>query len=412
MRSRNRVVPVGVSVCSVLVASLAVGGLCHSAARADWPQWRGPRRDATSAVKGLSVDWKRRPPKVLWRARVGTGFASIAVSGGLAFTLGNRAGSDTVFAFDAATGKVKWKHSYRCDLAPLRHEGGPFATPTVDGARVYTLSKLGHLFCFDAATGRVLWQRDVVKATGSLRANYGFAGSPLVLGKLLILNAGPAGAALAKDTGKVVWKSTGDVKPGHASPMPVKLGRQSGVLILAKTQLVIVDPANGRILRQRPITGQGRLIYKIADPLLVGDRIFITATYGYVCALLSTGDGKVSEVWRNENLTSKVYSPVLVDGHIVGAHLEKSLRCLDPVSGKLKWSQRFAGSVIVLDGACLILTSDGDLVLADVTGKGYKELARTRALKGKCWTAPALAGGRAYCRNADGDLVCVDIGGK
>ena len=406
MRSWNRVVRV--SVCFVLLAC----GLCHSAAQADWPQWRGPRRDATSTAKGLSADWKRRPPKVLWRARVGTGFSSIAVADGLAFTLGNRGGADTVFAFDAATGKVKWKHTYRCDLAPLRHEGGPFATPTADGGRLYTLSKLGHLFCFDAATGRVLWQRDVVKATGSLRASYGFAGSPLVSGNLLILNAGPAGAALAKDTGKVVWKSTGDVKPGHASPLPVKLGDRGGVLILAKTQMVIIDPATGRILRQRPITGQGSRIYKIADPLAVGERIFITATYGYVCALLGTSDGKVSELWRNENLTSKVYSPVLVDGHIVGTHLEKSLRCLDPATGKLKWSQRFAGNVIVLDGGCLILTGTGDLVLADITGKGYKELARTQVLKGKCWTAPALAGGRVYCRNADGDLACVDISGK
>ena len=411
MASRYRVVSIGVSLRLVMVAFL-LAGLCLQAARADWPQWRGPRRDGTSPAKGLFTDWKRHPPKVLWRASVGTGFSSIAVSGGLAFTMGNRAATDTVYAFDAETGRVRWKHSYRCDLAPLRHEGGPFATPTVDGGRVYTLSKLGHLFCFEAAAGRVVWQVDLVKATGTQRSNYGFAGSPLVSGKLLILNAGPAGAALDKATGRVVWKSTGDIKPGHASPLPIAIGRRSGVLIMAKTQMVIVEPAGGRVLLKRPITGEGRLIYKIADPLLIGEKIFITATYGYVSTLLGVADGKVSEVWRNKNLTSKFLSPVLVDGHIVGGHLERTFRCLDPATGEVKWEQRFAGSVIVAGGACLILKTTGELVLADVTGKAYKELGRTQALKGKCWTAPALSGGRVYCRNARGDLVCLDISGK
>ena len=411
MASRYRVVSIGVSLRLVMVAFL-LAGLCLQAARADWPQWRGPRRDGTSPAKGLFTDWKRHPPKVLWRASVGTGFSSIAVSGGLAFTMGNRAATDTVYAFDAETGRVRWKHSYRCDLAPLRHEGGPFATPTVDGGRVYTLSKLGHLFCFEAAAGRVVWQVDLVKATGTQRSNYGFAGSPLVSGKLLILNAGPAGAALDKATGRVVWKSTGDIKPGHASPLPIAIGGRSGVLIMAKTQMVIVETAGRRVLLKRPITGEGMRIYKIADPLLVGKKVFITATYGYVSTLLGVADGKVSEVWRNKNLTSKFLSPVLVDGHIVGGHLERTFRCLDPATGEVKWEQRFAGSVIVAGGACLILKTTGELVLADVTGKAYKELGRTQALKGKCWTAPALSGGRVYCRNARGDLVCLDISGK
>ena len=50
-------------------------------------------------------------------------------------------------------------------------------------------------------------------------------------------------------------------------------------------------------------------------------------------------------------------------------------------------------------------------MLADVSAKGFKELGRAKVLGGKCWTMPALAGGKAYCRNATGDLVCVDVSG-
>jgi len=379
----------------------------------NWPQWRGGRRDGTSTSKGLARDWKQRPPRVLWKAQVGTGFSSIAVSGGVALTMGNNEGKDTVYAFDAKTGKVKWKHSYPCELAPLRHEGGPFATPTVDGGRVYTLSKKGHVFCFELATGRVMWKRDLVEATGTLRNNYGFAGSPLIWGKLVILNAGSAGAALDKDTGKLAWKSDPGVKPGHASPVLFAMGKgkEPGVLILAKTLMSIVDPATGRVLLQRGIKGEGRRIYKIADPLVIGDKIFITATYGYICTLLRVADGKAGEVWRNKNLTSKIFSPVLVDGHIVGGHLEKTFRCVDPAGGEVKWENKdFSGNVIRVGRDCLILTTTGELILADVTPKAFRPLARTQALRGKCWTMPALSGTRLYCRNADGQLVCLDLG--
>jgi len=404
MRVRHGGVVCGVLVGLVIAASTAAG--------ADWPQWRGAKRDGTSSAKGLAAKWKATAPRVVWKARVGTGFSSIAVTGGVAYTMGNRAGSDTVCAFDAATGKVKWKHTYRCELAPLRHEGGPFATPTVHNGRLYTLSKKGHLFCLDAATGRVVWKNDITEATGTQGLNYGFAASPLVWGKLLILNAGSAGAAVDLDTGKGVWKSAPDVKPGHASPIAVKVGEKTGVLILAKTLMSIVEPTTGRVLLQKSIVGQGSRIYKIADPLVIGGRVFVTATYGYVCTLLSVGEGKIGELWQNKNLTSKVFSPVLVDGHIVGGHLEKSLRCIDPANGKIKWEQGFAGNVIVAGDSCLILTSRGELILADLTGGAYKELGRIQALRGKCWTMPALSDGRVYCRNADGDLVCVEIGGR
>ena len=388
-----------------------------AAATADWPQWRGALRDGTAPATGLAKDWKTNPPRVLWTAKVGTGFSSIAVSDGIALTLGNQGGKDTVHAFDAAGGKIKWKHSYPCDLAPLRHEGGPFATPTVVGGRVYTLSKLGQLFCLELASGKVIWQVDLVKATGTQRENYGFAGSPLVVGKVVIVNAGSAGAGFDAVTGKLVWKSRAHVKHGHASPVLIGLGKgdkkKQGVVILAKTRMSIVDPATGRLIAQKTVVGQGQRIYKIADPLVIGDSIFVTATYGLVCGRFRLAGGKFNSMWRNKNLTSKIFSPVLVDGHIVGGHLERWFRCIDADSGKIKWEEKgFSGNLIRAGAVSLILTTTGDLILADVSAKGFKELGRVTVLKGKCWTIPALAGGKAYCRNADGELVCVDVSGK
>ena len=43
------------------------------------------------------------------------------------------------------------------------------------------------------------------------------------------------------------------------------------------------------------------------------------------------------------------------------------------------------------------------------SSEGFEPLLQTQVLGGKCWTVPVLANGRVYCRNAEGDLVCVDM---
>ena len=391
-----------------LIAALLLTTTATAGQPADWPQWRGPNRDGTSNETGLSTDWKTSPPRRLWTASVGIGFSSIAVSDSLALATGNEKETDTLYAFDAATGKLRWKHSYRCPLAPLRHEGGPYATPTIEAGRVVMFSKIGRLFCLNLADGKLLWETDIAKQTGTQAPNYGFSGSPLIEGDLVIVNAGPAGAAFSKATGKRVWSSRGESRPGHTSPLARVVGDKRSVVILAESQIAAVEPTTGRVLWKHELPDFGRP-YKITDPLLVGDKAFVTSSYQDFCALFQITDGSIEQLWKGHGLVSKFLCPLLVDGHFVGGHYERTLRCIDPADGKVKWEQPFAGTIVRAGDHCLILTTDGELILADVSASSYKALARWRALAGKCWTAPALAGGKVYCRNARGDIVCVQL---
>ena len=76
--------------------------------------------------------------KVLWQTKIGKGFGSIAIGSGRAYAMGSDGAKDSVFCFDAKTGKTLWAFSYAAKLDPKLHEGGPSATPTIDGDNVFT----------------------------------------------------------------------------------------------------------------------------------------------------------------------------------------------------------------------------------------------------------------------------------
>ena len=171
----------------------------------DWPQWRGPSRTGVSKEKGWTLAWPKEGPPSLWRTSVGMGYSSFAVADGRVFTLGNTTNTDTLFCFDAASGSSLWSHSYACPLDESTVEGGPLSTPTVDGSRVYTVSRRGHVFCLEADTGKVVWQKQLTDELSVTRPELGFASSPVVEGGALVLNAGGAGTVLDKATGKPLW---------------------------------------------------------------------------------------------------------------------------------------------------------------------------------------------------------------
>ena len=69
----------------------------------EWPMYRGP--DHTGISKETGWFDASAGVKVLWEKKIGTGYSSIAIGGGRAFTMGHDAKKDTVFCFDAKIGK-------------------------------------------------------------------------------------------------------------------------------------------------------------------------------------------------------------------------------------------------------------------------------------------------------------------
>ncbi len=377
----------------------------------DWPHWRGPGRNGISAEKGWFHAWSNEGPKTLWKTNVGIGFSSVSVADGRVYTMGDLKDVDSVFSFDAKSGKTLWQHSYPCKTNPKFYEGGTSVTPTVDGKNVYTFSREGDVFALDALTGKVLWTKNVAKELKAEIPTWGFAGSPLVQGNLLILNIGEAGTALDKGSGKVVWSSGKDAG-GYATVVPAQFNGQKTLLVFGAKAIIAVVPETGKKLWEYP----WKTSYDVnaADPIVAGDKVFISAGYDHGCALLQIKKDGPEKIWENKNLRNHINSSVLLDGFLYGfdgnAGGSADFRCVDFNTGAVKWtaSKLGAGALSVADGKLIIQTDHGELIIAEATPAAFKPLARAQVLGGKNWTTPVLANGKIYCRNAKGDLVCVE----
>lgn len=391
--------------------SLASAGV---ATAADWPQYRGPNHDGVSRETGWRSTW-RQPPAVTWKASLGPGFASIAVSGGRAYTMGHVEGSEVIYCFDAATGERIWTQSYPAALNDKSHEGGPCGTPAVEGDAVYTFGKNGDALRLDAKTGEVVWHENPARALRLEPPTWFFSASPLIVDDLIILNAGSAGLALNQADGSVAWKS-GTGPAGYATAVPLTLGGRKCVLLAGCSDLFCIEAATGKVLWRH----EWKTSYDInaADPIVAGDTVFMSSGYNKGCALLEVRTDGVRELYSNRNMRNQVNSSVLWDGYLYGFDGQVGgsgkLTCLDLKSGQVQWAQAGlgTGSLMLADGKLIVLGEAGRLVIAVASPEGYTESGAAQILNGKCWTVPVLANGRIYARNAAGDLVCVDVRGQ
>jgi outer membrane protein assembly factor BamB len=379
----------------------------------DWPHYRGPHFNGVSDETGWLDRWPDEGPPIAWRANVGVGFSSVAVAEGRVYTTGNTGDTDTAWCFNAETGESIWRHTYPAPLDPNLFEGGPTATPTVAGDAVYTLSRRGDVFCLDAAMGAVRWSTNIVDLTGVPIPAWGFASSPLVTDRVVVLNAGAAGVALDRNSGKVAWQSDPD-EGAYATPVPfLSEGGRLCALIVSATTLSAINVDDGSARWQyRWLTRFG---VNAADPIVAGGQVFISSGYGKGAALLEPGEIEPETVWKSRELRTQINAAVLIDGFLYGVHGDTTdiavLRCLELSTGAVKWEHEGigSGSVIAADGELIVLTDAGELIIAPASPEGFHPTAHARVLEGKCWTSPVLANGRIYCRNAAGDIVCVDV---
>ncbi len=372
----------------------------------DWPQFQGPRRDATVPGLRLARDWSARAPRLVWKQAVGDGWSGFAVSGGVAVTQEQRGSDERVVAFDLKTGRPLWAHADTARYETVIAGIGPRATPSVEGGRVYTQGATGLLNALDLATGRAVWSHDVALENGASVPEWGKSGSPLVLGGRVIVSAGgPGGRSLvAYDarTGERVWAGGSD-GASYSSPVRLTIAGRDQVVVLNRASIAGHDAVTGSVLWQAEFPGGQP---NVAAPVPLGpDRLLVSVGYGigskaYRVSAGASGSLEAALLWETPRLKSKFANLVVHEGYVYGLD-DGVLTCIDPVTGERTWKAgRYGhGQLMLVGGLLLVQTEDGELVLVEPTPREHRELTRFTALDGKTWNPPALAGRLLLVRN-------------
>jgi len=388
-------------------------------------------------VTGLLRKWPAEGPEKLWSVEVGWGKSAVVESGGQAFTLTETDDKQWAICLDPATGQTRWKHL----LLPKRNRHfawGPVTSPVVDGDRVYCIA-------YDTATdvwdmrcpivclktdGTELWrvEQQVWATEGS---------TSLVEGDTLYVGAdNPQNAILAafdKMTGELRWTVAMEETPrGRELAAPSSLTYQ---VVEGVPQVIVATYGTREILGVHAETGEIQWRYPYPAPLIlgmiptpvaVGSRLFVCAGEKKglsfsACLDMRVEDGKITcrEVYASPELQTNLYNtPAIVDGAVFGfGGGEKAgfLHCTNFEDGRLLWKEESddwtnAQNLVVADGLIFAVTKNDEVVMAEASREGYRELGRVSlGIEMGRPQQPTIANGRMYLRGKTA-VACYRVG--
>src|SRR5262249_19026814 len=148
----------------------------------------------------------------------------------------------------------------------------------------------------------------------------------------------------------------------------------------ARGGLLAFDPANGKIDFHFPYRSDDAESVNAANPIVVGDKVFLSECYGPGSSLLKVKPGGYEVVWQEtkkfkKSLQCHWMTPIHHNGFSYGSSGRQSaaaeLRCIELETGKVRWSERglSRSSLLMIDGHFICLGEDGVLRLLNVNPK-------------------------------------------
>tara|TARA_B100001109_G_scaffold233584_1_gene212147 strand:- start:205 stop:1110 length:906 start_codon:yes stop_codon:yes gene_type:complete len=299
---------------------------------------------------------------------------------------------------------------------------------------------MGHLTCL-STEGKVQWQKNLKDEYGAPLPMWGHSSPPLVHGELLICMVGGEGSlivAFNRRTGREVWRG---LSAGHCGYCPLQIVDHGGTQQLIAWHPAGVtghDPETGRVYWTVPIKPTNGSA--IAMPRKLGNRLFVSG-YNRIGGMIELSNERPEAriLWRSgpkDGVYPVNSTPYLLDGIIYGVDVDKSaLMAVDMDSGKRLWENRapclskeIAGrSRVPRYGTAFlvyhpgnrqfwILGEMGDLIVAELSPQGYREVSRARVLEPTntsgsrkvLWSHPAFAMRSVFLRN-DRELIRIDL---
>jgi outer membrane protein assembly factor BamB len=253
---------------------------------------------------------------------------------------------------------------------------------------------------------------------GVNKPGQGFSSSAVIYQDLLLLTAGESGIALNKLTGEQVWASNVHKESSESTPVLFQQADKTLAAMMSGSSLFAVDVTNGSVVWSYDWRS-------IMDPVVVGDRIFLSNNYRKGSSLISIASGSPEVVWEKSDLKGLFSGYVLKDDFVYGCTDEGNFHCIDLKDGSVKWQHGIGGigSLCLAQDKLIVINTLGKLLIIQATPDRYQEIATYQVFKMSpadeqkrlseqpwgCWTIPVLANGCIYVRNSDGDVACLDV---
>jgi outer membrane protein assembly factor BamB len=390
------------AVLTTLTLTLWLAAL--SAQGREWNQWRGAARDGRVATFAPPASWPDRPKQAWKVAGAGSGHSSPVVAGDRVFLFSRIGEQEAMTAYDAATGKPVWRETYdapyQMNSAATAHGKGPKSTPAVDRGQVFSLGISGILSAFDAATGKVLWRHDFKKEFRNTSPDFGAAMSPLVDGDSVIAHVGGAGngaiVAFARASGAQRWTWKGD-GPAYASPIIATVGGARHLVTQTQSSVVGLSPADGRELWRIPFTtdyDQNAVTPFASNGMLIYGGLSKPTT---AVRIVQQGNAwKPEQVWQNADVPMYMSSPVAAGAVVYGmTHRNRGqIFALDAKSGKTLWTgpPRLGenAALAVAGDVVIATTTEGKLVVFRQGTKTFEAVREYSLADSPVWAHPAF----------------------
>jgi outer membrane protein assembly factor BamB len=424
--------PLCVTLPAILSPGFGLLLLTQAALAADWPQFRGPNRDGIWNETGILESFPASGLKIRWRHPVGGGWPSPVVARGRVFVfdveLNQPLARERVHCFDEKTGKVLWVYGYKENYSEWtfvpERGAGPTATPIVEQDRIYVVGASGYVHCLNVKTGAVIWEKHIGHEYEV--SEMACRPSPLIEGSLLILFTGakPGASVLAlnKQTGKEVWKALDD-QVSNSSPIVITVAGKRQLIVWSDNSITSLDPATGHTYWRELMTTSSN--DSTATPVSQGTGLLVSG----LMLQLSGDPPSASFRWPSNRVPSKrllsnTSSPLWQGEYIYSARSGGELVCLEAATGRQLWgttnvtAQRNGASIHITPqgGGFFLFTDEGNLIRAQMSPAGYREISRAHLIDPTwpfagakfVYAPPAYANRHVFVRSEE-EVVCASL---
>ena len=425
----------------IIICFVLVGIPLHAVA-GDWPTWRGPNQDGTSAETGLISTWSVEGENLRWQAEF-IGRSTPIVLNDRVYVIG-RVGKDIteqerIACFDAETGELLWNYQFNVfhTTISFNRVGWTSLAGDTETGNIYAHGVQGLFFCFDK-DGNILWSRSLTEEYGRISGYGGRVHTPIIAGDLVVISFlnsswGDQAAtrhryyAFDKRTGELIWMSTPGGRPldtTYSTPIVANINGQ---------QLIIGGNADGGIYAMEQNTGKMVWGFKLSQRgintsvIASGTKVYASHSeenrdsteMGRVVCIDATGTGDVThthELWRYDAVNVGYASPTIHGGRIYIVDNSANVHAVNANTGALLWMHNIGkvgkGSPVWADGKLYVTEVNGRFVILQPGEDGCETLSMQEISRKEedhyveIYGSPAIANGYIYFTTEE-HLYCI-----